>query len=421
MISLKTILRSLRRNGLYSVINIAGLVIGMTASALIFLWVFHERSFDRYHPDSERIYLVLNTVNAGNENQKLGMFSPSLLAMVAKENIPEIENTAELSGCNITGIKVNNEIFPVSDQVAYVDKEWFELFEYQLLEGSFTAFGNHPYSIVLTESNARKFFGNTMAIGQTIGINETDYTVQAVVKDNLANSSFQSGILIAKDAFPVMTSYRDNWLDIQWVTFVKLRIDADVSAVSQKINDLYGGTVIKQSFTLRPLTDIHFQTDISNSSSLFVSGNKKIVSIFSMLGILLLLTACINYVNLTTARANVRTKEVGVRKIVGAKRRTLFLQFVAESFVICSIAVVMSLFLNWMLRPVHHVLTGNTVFSISSPVLWVVIGVILLITTLLNGIYPALMLSSFRPTNLMRGIGLLKIKSGNLRKGLVVF
>ena len=170
---------------------------------------------------------------------------------------------------------------------------------------------------------------------------------------------------------------------------------------------------------MRPLPDIHFETDMGDYY--IVHGNKRMVSIFGLLGILLMCTACINYVNLTTARANVRSKEIGMKKIVGARRSALFAQLIAESFICCLIAAVVSLVIIPALLPQYQMLAGNVGLSFSWPVIWTIMGMVLLAVTVLNGVYPALALSSFRPVNFLQGMGLLKIKNSNLRRGLVVF
>jgi ABC-type antimicrobial peptide transport system permease subunit len=426
MYCFKIILRGLRHNFSYSVINIAGLAIGITASVFIFLWVYNERSYDRHHPDADRIYRIINTADFGTGNPLLNESSPYLLSLAVKE-IPEIESTAVvykggMYGMGIDGITVNNEIFPVRGNIAYVDRAWLEMFDYKLLEGSFVAFGDHPNSVTLSESEAKKYFGNTSAVGQTVGISGVDYLVQAVVRNNPSNSNFQWNIMVSKE--PYLASIRtvtEKWFDFQWGIFVKLRKGANIPEICRKIDDIYAakGHSFKISASLRPLTALHFETDIPDSA--FVPGNSKAVNLFSILGILLLLTACINYVNLSTAKANTRAREVGVRKIVGARRSALFLQFVSESFVVCTIAVLASLTLIWVLSPLYRLLVENAVLSFSSPVIWVILAAILISTTLLNGIYPALVLSSFQPVNFLKGLGFLKLKDRNMRRGLVVF
>ncbi len=410
----KIILRNLQRNFTYSAINIAGLAIGITASVLIFLWEYHERSFDRFHPDAERIYSVTNTFT--NEGVATVTDRSSLrFIRTFKSEIPEIESTATSQG-RIESVIVNNTVFSVQDYSTYVDREWLEMFHNRLVEGSFESFSNHPYSVALTESEARKYFGNLQAVGQIIRIENVDYTVQAIVKDNPSNSIFQFRIMVSMNALSSewIQRIQDRWAPSLWTTFVKLHPDADVSQVVQKMNDIYtrnDRTNVEAS--LRLLADVYFDPD-------FNRGNAQKVSIFAFLGILLLCTACINYINLTTAKVNQRAKEVGIKKIIGAKRCSLFLQFMIETFIFCLGATVLALFLILLLSPYYQSLIHIPV-SFSSPVIWSLTGITLLFITILNGIYPALMLSSFHPVRFLKGISLAKIKDSAMRKGLVVF
>ncbi len=421
--NLKITIRNLRRNFTYSAINIAGLAIGITASVFIFLWVHHERSFDRYHSDLDRIYRIDSEVKYSEGLVEMIPSSPYQLLSLVKD-FPEVEQAASIVGFGdeINGIKVNDVVFPVAKKAIYLDPEWFDMFDYTLLEGSFTAFKVHPFSIVLTRSEAQKYFGNVSAVGQTVAINGTDHIVQAIIADNPTNSSFQWDALVNIDSYlanPSNREYSERWEAFENTIFVKLRQNADVAAVTQKINDLHTKNGEKAIASLKPLSEIYFDAEVHGWGTM--QGNGKMVSLFGLLGVLLLLTACINYINLTTAKANMRTKEVGIKKIIGAKSRRLFMQFIVESFVLCFIAIVLSVLIIFLLSPFYPLLSGNAVLSFSSPVIWIMLSVILFATTLLNGIYPALTLSSFRPMNFLKGIGWLKIKGGNLRRGLVVF
>ena len=419
---LKITLRNLYRNFKYSVINIAGLAIGITVSVFIFLWVYNERSFDRYHSEAHKIYRITNEVEYGGGIKQMGATSPyRLLSLVG--DFPEVEQVASIVtyGDEINGIKVNDAVFPVSKKAVYIDPEWFDIFDYTLLNGSFTAFANHPFSVVLTASEARKYFGNASAVGKTVAIKGIDHTVQAVVADPPANSIFQWDVFANIGSYLATPSNRETserWGTFAYIIFVKLRSDADVTTLAQKITNLYIKNDEKAIAFLKPLPEIYFDTE---SPDLYTKrGNSKMVSLFSLLGVLVLLTACINYINLTTVKANMRTKEVGVKKIFGAKSCELFMQFIVESFVLCLLAIALSLIFIFLLLPFYRFLSENAVLSFSSPIVWIILTTILFATTLLNGIYPALTLSSFRPMNFLKGIGFLKIKGVKLRKGLVV-
>ena len=273
---LKFILRNLRRSQIYSAINIAGLAIGITASVLIFVWVYHERSFDRHHPDADRIYRVFNSIQFGDNDPWIFSTSPYPLAMAVDRDIPEVESMAMMYTQTISGIKVNDEVFPGLSAVS-VNKTWLEMFDCEPVDGSLDAFGYHPFSVVLTESEAAKYFGKYRAVGQTISIDNADYTVQAVVKDNPSNSSFQYGILASIDVV-LKEDMLQSWGMLNVIVFVKLHPDAYAEQVCGKINDILAKKENNMlTAYMRPLTDVHFETDMDDYH--IVHGNKRMVSI----------------------------------------------------------------------------------------------------------------------------------------------
>jgi ABC-type antimicrobial peptide transport system permease subunit len=418
---LKIFLRNLYRNFTYSGINIAGLAIGITASIFIFLWVYHERTFDRCYPDTKRIYRIINTDKQDNERLESRTVASVSLPFIreCESGIPEIETVAMNLGGLIETVKVNHDIFSLkSGDAVTVNRAWLEMFNGGLLDGSFDEYDNHPFSVALTASAANKYFGDSRPIGQIVRINNADYKVQAVVKDNPSNSSFRYHLMISTGAVFSNESmqYMNRWV-VDWArTFVKLRPDADVAQVTQKMNDIYANNDLNKEVRLELLTDMYF-SDVKGT----VNGNAQMVSIFGLLGVLLLSVACINYINLTTARVTHRIKEVSLKKIVGAKRRMLFLQFIAESFILSFAATIIAVFLIRALTPLFQTLVGNIPINFSSPVVWTITGITLLFVTVLNGVYPAWILSSFHPVHSLKGMVSPNVKAGNLRRGLVVF
>ena len=427
IIYFKTAWRNVKNHKAASLLNITGLSLGMAAAVLILLWVQNELNFDNYHKDAGRIYLV--TVGSKNDTHKYGG-TPPVLADAAKQHIPEIEKTSRLiMGNNATSplLDINNNIFKEKD-LAFVDKEWFDIFHFDFISGNERAFNDIPNSIILTETLAKKYYGNTRkAIGQIITIDSAGYKVQAVIKDNPVNSSFQFGIFLPIDAY-----FKKNpidggaWAYFNFQTFIKLKPGADTKAVEQKIsNEFIGKEIIRQAYRTPPqaglvtLPDMHFDNSIKGSTG-FDYGDRKIVLIFSMLGFLLLAIACINYVNLTTAKASQRSKEVSIKKIMGAERKTLFAQFMIESLLTAAIAIVLTLMIVRLSLPLFNRFTEkNFVLSLASLEVWKVITGTLAITVMLTGIYPALLLSSFKPLNVLKGVSVLKVKNASLRKILV--
>jgi len=417
----KTAWRSLWKNKTTTFINITGLAVGMTAAVLIFLWVQNEMSFDNYHKDAGNIYRLTTNLKAEGWRWET---TPLLLADVVKKEVPEVETTARLYSDGMPVFNINHNLF-YEKNCAYVDDDWFNMFHYDFLEGNASAFAQDPNSIILTASEAKKYFGNREALGTVIHVDSMNYVVKGIIKDAPANSSFQYTSFIPLSNLLKNAARKANdeqWNNANYITFIKLRTGANTSLVSKKITSVLqvnsGDNSNESSISLEPLQKMHFEKDLQSSS--FVSGNKNTVYIFSVLGILLLLIACINYVNLTTAKASLRAKEVSVRKIIGASRFHLFYQFISEALLLSCIALIVTLLLIHLCLPAFNSITNkNFELPLTSPNLWKVTGFTLLTAFLLNSIYPAIVLSSFKPLNVFRGFTFLKLKDSYLRKGLV--
>ncbi|HVZ24898.1 MAG TPA: ABC transporter permease [Sediminibacterium sp.] len=421
----KTAWRSLMKQKKMTFINLAGLSIGMTAAILILQWVQNEVSYDNYHEDANHIYRITNHLEVSPGDVWVWEHSPLSFASTAQHDIPEIVSSANMMDASWGGISIirNNDIFKETS-CAYVDSNWFNLFHYDLLEGSLNDFTANPFSMAMTRSMAKKYFGNNNPIGQVLRVDTLNFTVKAVLEDNPTNSSFQYSILIPLSAYlsnPQNAKNSEGWNNFNFLTFIKLRPDASNPVVEKKLTKLILSNKDKSKIhtTLTALPDIHFETSLQNSSMRHT--NRKTVAIFSVLALLLLLTACINYVNLTTARASLRSREVSIRKIVGAGKFQLFRQFMAESLLVSLLALGITLLLAWISLPFFNNLTENHFsLSLTETGLWKVLIGTLLFTTILNGIYPALLLASFKPLNVLRGNALLKMKDGYFRKTLVV-
>ncbi|MDQ6762796.1 MAG: ABC transporter permease [Bacteroidota bacterium] len=415
----KTAWRSLWKNKTTTFINITGLSVGMTAAVLIFLWAQNEMSFDSYHKDANNIYRLTTNLKS------LGWIwetTPLLLADAAKKDVPEIEKIARLHAGDMPVFNNNNNL-SYEKNCAYVDDDWFNIFHYDFIAGNAAAFTKDANSIILTASAARKYFGGRDALGSVIHADSMNYVVKAIIKDAPANSSFQYSVFIPLSNLLLNATRKandENWSNANYITFIELRPGAIATVVSKKITSALqkNSGDNESTISLEPLKDMHFETDLQSSS--FVSGNKSTVYIFSVLGILLLLIACINYVNLTTAKASLRAKEVSVRKIIGASRFHLFNQFLTEALLVSCIALITTLALIHFCLPAFNSLTNeNFQLPLTSASLWKVVGATLFTAFILNSIYPAIVLSSFKPLNVFRGFTILKLKDSYLRKGLV--
>jgi putative ABC transport system permease protein len=418
--------RNLWKNKATSFINLFGLSIGMTAALFIFLWVQNEISFDNYHSSKNNIYRVTNSIQVSKDEKWIWESSPMPLAETAAKEIPEVQKSARLIVNRWGGqlLTINHKLFSEKTS-AYVDKTWFDIFHYDFVAGNVSAFGKNPFSIILTETKAKKYFGDADAIGKIIRVDTVNYTVEGIVKDNPVNSSFQFDVLLQMDgrlSDPKVLKNDKNWNNFGYITFLQLRPDASKPLIATKLNEIINKNRTNHNdvVTVQALNGMYFETDLQSSD--LPHGSKKAAYIFSVLAFLLLITACINYVNLTTAKASLRAKEVSVRKIIGAKRGSLFLQFITESFAISILALLISLLLIQLFLPAFNSLTEkHFVLLLTSVTMWQILLGTLLFAAILNGVYPAALLSSFKPLNVFRGRSVLKVNDGSIRKGLVVF
>jgi putative ABC transport system permease protein len=363
---LKTAWRNLLRHRTTSLINLLGLTVGMTAAFFIFMWVKNELSYDSYHPDAEHIYRLNHQMDTW-----VSEMSPYPLGEVAKNQLPEVEMIARLSPTlyQPPTIIINNYYFKEAN-AAYVDADWFRLFHFDFIEGNPGAFNSQPYSVVLSESNAKRYFGDESALGKTLRIDTVDYQIQGVVKDYPANSSFRYHMFLR-----LKPQDQDEWGALAYLTFVKISPTANPENVADKFSAILSSNRKDNNakVSLTPLNAMHFEQDLQHS--VFVHGNRKMVGIFMVLGGLLLSIACIKYVNLTTARATTRIKEVSVRKIVGAGRKHLFIQFLVESALLAFLALIATLLLATLSLPAFNRFTENHfALSFADISLWQLLG-----------------------------------------------
>jgi ABC-type antimicrobial peptide transport system permease subunit len=416
--------QSLLRQRLNSLINISGLSIGMAASLLIFMWVNNELNFDNYHKDSDHIYRIKTFLAVDKKETWVWESSPYLLGNELQKKLPEVLTFTRINPFyGAAHFNVKGE-FTKETGCAYVDSSWFSFFHYDFIKGSPVDFNNHPFSMVVTESKSKKYFGNEDPVGKTIRIDTIDYEIKGVVKDIPPNSSFQFDVLIPISAYfsnPGNKKNDESWGNFNYLTFIKTLPTASMKELPAKIT-----RIIKEKkedndikLDLVPIRDMHFESDLQTSR--FEHSNKKIVLIFAVLGIVLLLIACINYVNLSTARASLRAKEVSIKKITGAGRGQLFLQFIFESAMVSLISLLITIAIVRLLLPSFNQFTGkNFELSFASKWLWLITTGTLLASIVLTSVYPAVLLSSFKPILIFRGVNAFQIKDTTLRKGLVI-
>jgi len=423
----KVAVRNILKNRTYSFINIAGLGLGLATGFIMLLWVNNEYSMNRYHKHADRIYQVNARFKSGTGEMQVWEYTPAPIAVFARQNISDIEQIARLrSPLGLKqAVKIDNKIF-VEDKIGYTENELFKIFDLSVIAGNPKEPFAKGLSVVLPESTAKKYFGEDDPIGKILTFRDTTVVVSAVVKDFPVNSSLQYSLLFSLDM--IKLKFRGNggwktidqdWGNFDYSTFCLLKKGGNIQNASsailaelKKANPRAGTDMI--DFPFRPLKDVYlYKADGSK-------GRLVMVEIFFIVAVFVLLIASINYINLVTARATQRVKEIGIRKIIGAAKRQLCWQFFIETGVLLVLATATALILMNLLMPVYQQVSGNTTaYDFANRRLWKVLAAIVGAVWLLTGLYPALLLSSFRPIESLKGKIFLS-GTGFIRKSLVV-
>jgi ABC-type antimicrobial peptide transport system permease subunit len=417
-------LRNLIRYRAYSFLNIAGLGIGLTASILILLWVRDELAYDRFHKAARQIYRLTVDISG----VKGALTSPPV-AQALKKELPEVANSARVA--------ITNQLFIVGDRkfeeksVFFADPSFLEVFDFPLLKGDAGGALTQPDGLLLTEAMARKYFGNEDPIGKTIRMSpDNSFTVRGVLRNVPSHSHLQFGFVLPMS---FLAARRDDIKNNLWdyytniYTYVQLRPQvpndaATLAGITRRIDQLYlrNEQKVKTSFTMQPLTDIHLKSE-NLVADVPGHGNLKYVRIFSLVAAFILVVAAINFMNLATARAGRRAREVGMRKALGANAGQLIGQFLGESLLISALALLVALVLVMCVLPAFNELTGKQLYLalLDADLLFGLLAIVLLVG-LLAGSYPALYLSSFKPIQSLKGAFRAGPKSTLFRNALVV-
>jgi putative ABC transport system permease protein len=419
-------LRNLRKHFSYSAINIAGLGLGLATCLLLSVWIKHELSFDDFHAKVDRIYRPAMEYSFGGQTKAVAV-SPTIVLPTLQKEFGEIETGTRLynSSSFRPFIVRKGDVMFEETKFYYADSTFFNVFDFKLASGDPKTALEGKYKMVLTQSMAKKYFGDADAIGQTLNINNRqDYVVTGVVEDIPSNS------MIRFDFIGSFASLDQplQWWSANYQTYVVLTPQANVKDVEAKFNEIVkkalatevnaSGDYVKYNFW--PMKDIYLRSDLQEPE---LTGSIDYVYIFSAIAILILFIACINYVNLATAKAADRAKEVGVRKVVGALRKQLVVQFIGESVIITAVAFVLALFLSSAGLQLFNGLTGQafTTAMIFEPKLLSLAVLLLAGIAILSGLYPALVITGFKPVNILKGNFRSSGRGVWLRKSLVVF
>ncbi len=418
--TLRLALRSIFKNKGFAFLNISGLAVGLTASLLIFLWIQDELSFEKYNLNAENIYRVEEDQFYSGEKYHVTV-TPHPSGPVWKEKIPEIREQTRINRLPRILFRQNEKVFFESSIIA-ADSGLFKIFTMPLVLGDPETLLNSPHSIVLTEKLASKYFGDTNPLGRTLTLeNKLQFMVTGVMKNLPKNSMFTFEGVIPYSFLTEIGAISNSWGNNSILTFVLCEKGLDITAVNKKLTDIVLEYLPQTTtkYLLFPLLDIHLHSQFGYEVS---KGPVIVVIIFSLIAVFVLLIACFNFINLSTAKASGRTKEIGIKKVTGADQKTLIIQFMLETFFLVLVALVLALILIGLSLPVFNNISGKH-FILSDLVHIKFIASILvfgIVTAIIAGLYPALYLASFKPATVLKGGSVSEKGNGKLRQVLVI-
>lgn len=428
---LKLVLRNVLQTRGYSIINILGLAIGIACAMIVYLYVYQELSYDRYYPDYQRIYRVVSDVHSSGLIYNRNTVSPPIVK-VLREDFPQVEKAVKYSRGSLKApVKFNDKKVYV-ERYLRIEQDFLELLPQKIIRGAIKDQVTRPNTALITESLAKILFGDSDPIGQIIKRDSINYEVTAVFQDWPENSHLNPELLCSWN--PSLANTDDAWMEDNWggigMAFVKLKEGTDVKAFEEVLKTLESkyntdpqdrwGLNRTVYHYLQPLKDIHLKS--RTPFEFKPAGSITYLTVFTAIGLLILLIACINYMNLTTAKFMKRIREIGIRKTLGATRNSLIVQFLFESFMYVFIAHVIAMFMVELFLPnVNQLLETKLVADYSKLTLIGSIIVLIFFTGLISGSYPAFFLSSFKPISILQGSIKTGFVSAWIRKGLVVF
>ena len=434
----KTAVRNLRKQKFYAFINVSGLAIGIACCLLIVLYVQDELSYDKFNTKSDRIYRAIADIKFGSMDGKIAVVSaPMAGAMI--QDYPEVETAVRFrtSGSKLVKRKDQDVDNIKETRFTFVDPEIFDVFTLNLLEGDLATVLTEPNTLILTKTKAEKYFPEGNAVGKVLTLdNSRDYKVVGVLEDIPNNSHFSFDFFLAMEG--LADSKEPIWVSHNYFTYILLKPGADAEALEAKLPEMvtkYLGPQVEQflnvdlddfvesgnrfDYYLQPLTDIHLKSNLM--AEIGTNGDITYVWLFGGIAVIILIIACINFMNLSTARSANRAREVGIRKVMGSVRGNLIGQFLVESVIVSIVAFALAILLAELLMPVFNNLSGKEL-SIPITSLWLLPALFIgsVMVGILAGIYPAFFLSAFDPINVLKG----KLSAGSgsswLRSTLVV-
>lgn len=418
--------RVMLRNKSYSAITIAGLALGITGAILLFLWIEKEFSYEQFHADKDRIYEVWNRELANGEINCWST-TPRILAPTLVQEYPAVESAISYGAYHSSHLFTAGETRLVKTSGVFTNASFLTMFSFPLIKGVPTKALSNPNSIVITESFAKQLFGDKEPLGAAITIGESGYTfpftVTGILKDLPTNTDFHFDYLISWQFLESLGEKDTYWGNNSVLTFVKLRTGEQANQFNKIAKDIAKKHSKDESSTevfLYPLTKLRLYSRFENGVQ--SGGRIEIIRMLGILGICLIAIACINFINLSTARAQKRSKEVGIRKVSGAHRHSLIIQFLCESVLIALAAGIISIVIVFLALPSFSVLIQQTLsLDFQSISFWLIAFAFMVFIGVLAGGYPAFYLSSFHPVRILKGAPITATHRNRLRQLLVVF
>ncbi len=421
--NLKIAGRQMFKNKVFTAINLAGLTVGMATALLILIWAQNEWSFDRFYPNANNLYRIICHWEGEGEHLTLPTIPIRLRDLAGKE-IPEIEDFFIMYPGNDNPLvkTSNNQTFEEGD-LAYISDNWLDEFSYQVVLGSKEAFRANKFGVALTEERARKFFGDSNPLGKTLEIYANNYTVELVLKDNPANSSFQQKVFLPlRSYWPYRITYEEELRssNYKFVAFFRAPEEIDQKKIEAQLSVLMSQVDQNKptSASIFALTDMRFQRSINHD--VFKHQNRSSVNIFALIGLIILAVALLNYVNLSTATINKRIQEIGIRKVVGASFRNIFSQILTEVTIVSTLSFLLALAAVFFFLPFladHMDLALR--LDLRNGHIWLLFGCLLGLSIIVAALYPALLHAEVGPIQIMRS-GDSAGKGALIRKVLVI-
>jgi putative ABC transport system permease protein len=417
-------IRNFLRQRVYSWLNIIGLTVGLASTLLILLWVYDELSVDQFHKDLDKIYKVYSN-NVSEQGEIITWNdTPGPLADYIRDQVPGVTLTARTMSMGAQLLQVGENSFLETGR--YADPEFFELFNFPLIHGSISKNREDRTSLLISEKVSQKFFGNEIALGKFVKVGSYDMVVTGVFQDIPENSSIKFEFVCPMQLYKDVRGDGYNWGNFDLRLFLKLTDGSQVPIVTSTINKKFEEIAKAENetdnidFYLQPFSETYLQADFEKGRP--AKGKIVYVRIFTMIAIFILIMACVNFMNMATAHAMNRSKEIGIRKVVGAARTSLVFQFLGEAILTTFIAMGFAITLVFLMLPGFNMLIEKNIqFSIFDPHLILTGLGLLVITAIMAGGYPAFFLSSFNPASVLKGSTAGGNQGNRLRKSLVVF